>query len=102
MIGGMTRVAKRYHHGDLRRTLIDAALRIVEQAGPGALSLRELARHAGVSHAAPYRHFASREALLAALAVEGFRGLRAQMQAPEPRPAPGPLARLPPPRHGHL
>src|SRR2546430_6260512 len=75
------KVAKRYHHGDLRRTLIDAALRIVEQVGPGALSLRELARHAGVSHAAPYRHFASREALLAALAAEGFRGLGAEMAA---------------------
>jgi AcrR family transcriptional regulator len=70
-----------YHHGDLRRTLIDAALRIVERDGAGALSLRELARRAGVSHAAPYRHFASREALLDALAIEGFRGLGAEMQA---------------------
>ena len=89
----MTKVTKRYHHGDLRRTLIDAALRIVEHAGPGALALRELARHAGVSHAAPYRHFASREALLAALAVEGFRGLGAEMQA-SARDARDPLARF--------
>jgi AcrR family transcriptional regulator len=72
---------RRYHHGDLRRALLDAALAIVEQAGPGALSLRELARTAGVSHAAPYRHFPSREALLVALGVEGFRGLDAEMQA---------------------
>jgi AcrR family transcriptional regulator len=69
-----------YHHGDLRRTLLDTALRIVEKVGPGALSLRELAREAGVSHAAPYRHFASREALLVALGTEGFRGLFEEMQ----------------------
>ncbi|HEX6835154.1 MAG TPA: TetR/AcrR family transcriptional regulator, partial [Polyangia bacterium] len=77
----MTRHApkKRYHHGDLRRTLLDAALAIVAQAGPGALSLRELAREAGVSHAAPYRHFASREALVITLAAEGFLGLGAEM-----------------------
>src|SRR4051794_22103421 len=77
----MAKTERRYHHGDLRRTLLDAALGIVEKAGPGALSLRELARRAGVSHAAPYRHFPSREALLGALAVEGFRGLGAEMQA---------------------
>jgi AcrR family transcriptional regulator len=70
---------KPYHHGDLRRTLLDAALAIVAKEGPGALSLRELARKAGVSHAAPYRHFESREALLAALATEGFLGLGAEM-----------------------
>jgi AcrR family transcriptional regulator len=70
---------KRYHHGDLRRTLLDAALAIVSQEGLGALSLRELAREAGVSHAAPYRHFPSRQALLAALATEGFLGLGAEM-----------------------
>ena len=77
----MTKRGHAYHHGDLRRTLVGAALRIVEQSGAGALSLRELARKAGVSHAAPYRHFASREALLAALATEGFLGLSAEMQA---------------------
>jgi AcrR family transcriptional regulator len=77
----MAKRERSYHHGDLRRTLVETALRIVEQAGPGALSLRELARRAGVSHAAPYRHFPTREALLAALAIEGFRGLGAEMQA---------------------
>src|SRR5262249_49721298 len=70
-----------YHHGDLRRTLLDAAIAIVKEAGAGALSLRELARAAGVSHAAPYRHFPSREALLAALATEGFLGLGAAREA---------------------
>jgi AcrR family transcriptional regulator len=71
----------RYHHGNLRRVLLDAALALVEEVGPGALSLRELARRAGVSHAAPYRHFASRESLIVALAEEGFRGLGDEMTA---------------------
>lgn len=61
-----------YHHGDLRRALLSAALEVVRDAGVGALSLREVARRAGVSSAAPYHHFAHREALLAALCHDGF------------------------------
>jgi AcrR family transcriptional regulator len=61
-----------YHHGDLPAALLRAAGRTLEKRGIGALSLREAARHAGVSHNAPYRHFPDREALLAALAAEGF------------------------------
>jgi AcrR family transcriptional regulator len=61
-----------YHHGDLPRALVRAARQLVEQAGPAALTLREAARLAGVSVAAPYRHFADREALLAAVLTEGF------------------------------
>lgn len=61
-----------YHHGDLPATLLKAAGRALEKQGIGALSLRETARRAGVSHNAPYRHFPDREALLAALAAEGF------------------------------
>ena len=68
-----------YHHGDLRRTLLDVALRLLEEFDPGHLSLRAIAREAGVSRAAPYHHFADREALLAAVAAEGFRALRAAM-----------------------
>jgi AcrR family transcriptional regulator len=64
-----------YHHGDLRPALVRAAQKLLEKAGPEALSLREVARRAGVSHNAPYRHFSGREALLAALAAEGFRRL---------------------------
>lgn len=64
-----------YHHGDLRPALLRAARRVLEKDGPAALSLRGLARRAGVSHNAPYRHFADREALLAALAADGFRML---------------------------
>jgi AcrR family transcriptional regulator len=64
-----------YHHGELRPALLRAAARVLEKEGPAALSLRELARRAGVSHNAPYRHFSDREALLAALAADGFRTL---------------------------
>jgi len=64
-----------YHHGDLRRALIEAALRLVEERGASAVTLREVARMAGVSHQAPYRHFQDRAALLAAVAEGGFREL---------------------------
>ena len=75
------RAPRPYHHGDLRRALMEAALALVSDGGLPALSLREAARRAGVSVAAPYHHFASREALIAALAVEGFAGMRASMEA---------------------
>lgn len=65
--------AGQYHHGNLRCTLIAVAGEILEQEGVAGLSLREVARRAGVSQAAPYRHFADKEAVLAALASEGFR-----------------------------
>ena len=61
-----------YHHGDLRATLLKTAARILEKGGPGAISLRDLARGADVSHNAPYRHFVDRRALLDALADEGY------------------------------
>ncbi|MFD6278540.1 TetR/AcrR family transcriptional regulator [Streptomyces sp. NPDC060209] len=61
-----------YHHGDLRRTLLTAALDVIAQDGPDALSLRDLARRAGVSHAAPAHHFKDRTGLLTAVAAEGY------------------------------
>jgi AcrR family transcriptional regulator len=64
-----------YHHGDLRAALLRAGQALLGEVGPGQLTLREVARRAGVSHAAPYRHFASREALVEAIAAEGFRAL---------------------------
>lgn len=70
-----------YHHGDLARALVLAATQLVVQGGPAALTLREAARLAGVSVAAPYRHFADREALLAAVLAEGFDGLAAHTEA---------------------
>ena len=70
----------RYHHGDLRRALIDASLALIAEEGFSALTLREVARRAGVTHAAPYRHFADKEALLAAVAEEGFRAMASDMR----------------------
>jgi AcrR family transcriptional regulator len=69
-----------YHHGDLRHALLAAGLNLLEKRGPAQVSLREAARVAGVSHNAPYRHFASREALLAAIAADGFEALAAAME----------------------
>ena len=67
--------ARPYHHGDLRRALIDAARRILEAEGPSALSLRAVAREAGVSPAAPYHHFKDKTELLEAVAQEGWEML---------------------------
>ncbi|MFD4229509.1 TetR/AcrR family transcriptional regulator [Streptomyces sp. NPDC058545] len=61
-----------YHHGDLRRAVLTAALGVIRTEGPGALSLRDLARRAGVSHAAPAHHFKDRTGLLTAIAAEGY------------------------------
>ncbi|MDQ0601168.1 AcrR family transcriptional regulator [Streptomyces canus] len=61
-----------YHHGDLRRAILTAALDVIAADGPSALSLRDLARRAGVSHAAPAHHFGDRTGLLTAIAAEGF------------------------------
>ena len=65
-----------YHHGDLRNGLLDAARAILEEQSLSALTLRAVARRAGVSHAAPYRHFPNHEALLVELGAEGFQELR--------------------------
>lgn len=65
-----------YHHGDLRNAMRKSAHAILEEGGLSALSLRAVARRAGVSHAAPYRHFPNHEALLADLAADGFHELR--------------------------
>lgn len=73
--------ARRYHHGDLRRALVDAARRLLEAEGPSALSLRAVAREAGVSPAAPYHHFKDKAELLDAVAHEGWDILSAKMAA---------------------
>ncbi len=84
-----------YHHGDLRRVLIDAALGLVEEGGAGAVSVREAARRAGVSPGAPFRHFPSREALMMAVAEEAQRRFRAEIDAAlKGAPAGNPLARF--------
>ena len=71
-----TLAARGYHHGDLRTALVGAALDLLAEDGANAVSLRAVARRAGVSAMAPYRHYPDKEALLAAVAVQGFDGLR--------------------------
>jgi AcrR family transcriptional regulator len=70
-----------YHHGALRDELLSASLRLIEAEGIGAVSLRRVAREAGVSPGAPYHHFADRATLLAALSERGFRMLAAEFAA---------------------
>lgn len=71
----------RYHHGELRRALVETALTVIERDGVGALSLRDLARRLGVSHAAPGHHFKDRTALLVEIAREGYARFAAALQA---------------------
>jgi AcrR family transcriptional regulator len=73
--------ARRYHHGDLRRALIDAAIALVTEEQDWTFSLREVARRAGVSHNAPYNHFGDKQDLLIAIAEAGFERLRGRMAA---------------------
>src|ERR1700749_1566669 len=69
-----------YHQGDLRDALVQAALHEVEESGPEAISLKALAKKLGVSQPAPYRHFADREALLAAVTAEACRQVSAMLR----------------------
>jgi AcrR family transcriptional regulator len=82
-----------YHHGNLRKTLLDSAVALIGEVGPRAFTLREVARRAGVSHNAPYRHFPNKDALLVAVAAEGFDRLAVSMQAAM-EPARNPRERL--------
>ena len=70
-----------YHHGDLKRALTGAALSLVAEKGPKGFTLTEAARRAGVSAAAPYRHFADKAELLATVAQQGFLELDAELSA---------------------
>src|SRR6195256_264747 len=73
---------KPYHHGHLREALLQAAIQLIAEVGPAGFTLREVARRAGVSHNAPYRHFRDRDDLMAAVAAQGFRELtQAMMEA---------------------
>jgi AcrR family transcriptional regulator len=73
------RRAKPYHHGNLREALLEAAIRLIAEVGPTAFTLREVARRAGVSHNAPYRHFRDRDDLMAAVAAQGYAELTQAM-----------------------
>jgi AcrR family transcriptional regulator len=70
-----------YHHGDLRRAILDEAVRAIATDGPAALSLRDLARRAGVSHAAPAHHFKDKAGLLTAIAIDGYEQLAVALEA---------------------
>lgn len=76
-----TKPSGAYRHGDLRNALLDAAAEFVQERGGADFSLREIATRLGVSHAATYRHFESRDALVAALAARGFKAMRARFEA---------------------
>lgn len=76
-----------YHHGDLPATLVRTAIQLLEESGETELSLRAVARRAGVSPAAPYRHYADREALISAVAAVGYRELAERLAAAHPSPS---------------
>ena len=79
----MTTPTKPYHHGNLREALLDAAQELIAEHGAQALTLREVAKAAAVSHAAPYHHFDSLEALMAAVGERGFAMLAQRMSEAE-------------------
>ena len=83
-----------YHHGNLRNALIEEVLAIVSQEGLHEVALREVARRAGVSHAALYHHFKDKAALLAAVAEQGFRKMHEEMMAQAARVGEDPWAQL--------
>ena len=76
-----------YHHGDLPAALVRAAMELLEEGGETALSLRAVARRAGVSPSAPYRHYADREELVSAVAAVGYRELAERLAAAHPSPS---------------
>lgn len=83
----MRELDRPYHHGDLRRVVIETAGRMLREDRGWEFTLREVARRAGVSHAAPYKHFPDKRALLVELAIQGFEQLgRAMTAAATPRP----------------
>lgn len=82
-----------YHHGDLKNALVQAGMEILAVEGLPALSLRRVAARAGVSHSAPYAHFADKQALIAAISTAGFQRLNDRLDAAVDRPEP-PARRL--------
>lgn len=83
----MPQASAPYHHGDLRAACLRAARELLEEGGDAGLSLRAVARRAGVSPTAPYRHYADRDALVSAVAAEGYRELAGYLAAAHPSPA---------------
>ena len=87
--GAIVVAMRTFHHGALKRALLDEAAALLDADGPDVISLRDLARRVGVSPRAPYRHFADRDALLAALAVEAFVAFGRALAAADSAAAPG-------------
>jgi AcrR family transcriptional regulator len=85
---------KSYHHGDLKNALIKAGADILSREGVSALTLRKVAQKAGVSHAAPYAHFADKQALIAAISTEGYKNLYEQIAQVAERYRADPLRRF--------
>ena len=83
-----------YHHGNLREALIEAALRLIREKGPAGFTIAEAARAAGVSPAAPYRHFRDRDALMADVATRGFEAFAAALTKAWDQGRPSPRAAL--------
>lgn len=83
----MPKAGDTYHHGDLRAACVRAARELLEEGGGGGLSLRAVARRAGVSPTAPYRHYEDRDALVSAVAAEGYRELAGHLMAAHPAPS---------------
>jgi AcrR family transcriptional regulator len=77
----------RYHHGDLRAACLSAAMELLAEDGVAGLSVRAVARRAGVSPGAPYRHYPDRDALVSAVAAEGYRELADYLSAAHPLPS---------------
>ena len=86
--------ASNYHHGDLKNALIKAGVKILAKEGVSGLSLRKVAKQAGVSHAAPYSHFADKQALIAAISTEGFKQLYIRIDEISPANQDDPAALL--------
>ncbi len=85
---------RNYHHGNLREALVDAAIRLIQDKGPAGFTIAEAARVAGVSPAAPYRHFRDRDALLAEIAKRGFDDFAGRLKAAWDDGRPKPVAAL--------
>lgn len=83
-----------YHHGTLRQALIDAALELAFEGSPETVSVREAARRAGVSSGAPFRHFASKAALMTAVAEQAMELFRSEIEAGQRRAPADPVSRL--------
>ncbi|MDJ0879185.1 MAG: TetR/AcrR family transcriptional regulator [Halieaceae bacterium] len=90
----MTTAKAAYHHGDLRTALIEAALAIIDELGPQGLTIRKVAHRAGVSHAAPYRHFPDKDDLILAVVERGFELLDEEMERARSEAGSDPLAQF--------